>query len=194
MKEIFYTLQGEGHNAGRPAVFVRFGGCNLWSGREEDRAEAICNFCDTDFIGGQNMAAINIARRAVDLWPDNNVRRFCVLTGGEPSLQVDDELLGYLEDAAFEIAIETNGTRPAPAVDWITVSPKPNAKLVQQCGDEIKVIYGSVSPTDYDDLAFRYWYIQPMDGADNMAHAARYCMEHPKWRLSLQMHKTVGLR
>jgi len=207
VKEIFYTLQGEGAHAGRPAVFCRFAGCNLWSGREEDRAEATCNFCDTDFVGtdgpggGKFADAETLAKACRAAWRGNSgTPPFVVLTGGEPMLQVDEALSEALHDAGFEIAIETNGTLPVPrAIDWICVSPKAGAPLVQRSGDELKLVYpqDSFDPAEVESLDFGNFLLQPMDaGADspaNLRAAIDYCLAHPKWRLSVQTHKLLGL-
>lgn len=205
VKEIYYTLQGEGAQTGRPAVFLRFAGCNLWSGREEDRAGAICVFCDTDFVGtdgpggGAFPDATQLARAIAASWPDSPGHPFVVCTGGEPLLQLDESLVAALHGAGFEIAIETNGTLPVPAgIDWVCVSPKARAPLVLESGDELKVVF----PQDGLDLerlaglSFRHYFLQPMDGpaaARNTQLAMRYCLEHPQWRLSLQTHKLLGI-
>jgi len=202
VKEIYYTLQGEGANTGRPAVFLRFSGCNLWSGREEDRASAICRFCDTDFVGGTKYAtARELADEVAIQWDGNGTaRRFVVITGGEPLLQVDPPLIESLHAKGFEIAIETNGTIEAPAgIDWICVSPKAHALLVQTRGDELKVVYPQpgIKLEYLQRLPFKHFFLQPMDGPEieqNMELAARYCLEHPRWRLSLQTHKLLGIR
>ena len=206
VKEIFYTLQGEGAQSGRPAVFCRFAGCNLWSGRESDRASAICRFCDTDFVdvngpgGGRFPTADNLADAIADKWPvGSDERRYVVCTGGEPLLQLDPPLIAALHARHFEIAIETNGTIPAPpGIDWICVSPKAGSTLVQKTGDELKLVFPQIdaNPLAFEDLAFRHFFIQPMDGPDravNTELAVRFCMEHPKWRLSLQTHKLLGI-
>lgn len=207
VKEIYYTLQGEGAQAGRPSVFCRFAGCNLWSGREEDRAAAICNFCDTDFVGtdgpggGKFAEAKELAEACRSAWRGNSgTPPFVVLTGGEPMLQVDEPLIEALHEAGFEIAIETNGTLPVPrAIDWICVSPKAGAPLVQRFGDELKLVYPqpSLDPRELEGLDFRHFLIQPMDSgaqtAANISAAIDYCLAHPKWRLSLQTHKLLGL-
>ncbi len=207
-KEIFYTLQGEGAQAGRAAVFCRFAGCNLWSGREEDRAAAICKFCDTDFIGtsdpdgGKFDTASALADRIAHAWHSAEPlgRRLTVLTGGEPLLQVDAALIDALHARDFEIAVETNGTVAAPAgLDWICVSPKAGAPLVQVTGDELKLVFpqSDALPEIYQRLSFRHFFLQPMDGPSLKANtdaAIRYCMDHPQWRLSLQTHKLVGIR
>ncbi|MCH7692292.1 MAG: 7-carboxy-7-deazaguanine synthase [Proteobacteria bacterium] len=206
VKEIYYTLQGEGAQTGRPAVFCRFAGCNLWSGNEADRAAATCGFCDTDFVGtdGPGGGAFPTARalgHAVRAkWPAAaGGRSLVVCTGGEPLLQLDEALVEALHDAGLEIAIETNGTRPAPpGVDWICVSPKAGAELVLAGGDELKLIYPQegAEPERFAGLAFRHFFLQPMDGPErdaNTALAVQYCLEHPQWRLSLQTHKYLGI-
>lgn len=206
VKEMFYSLQGEGRHTGRPAVFCRFAGCNLWSGREEDRATAACNFCDTDFVGVdgdgggkfQNAAALTAA--ILDMWTGPKDQLFVVLTGGEPLLQVDDDLISALHESGFEVAIETNGSLPAPPeIDWITVSPKGQTSLRQTAGNELKLVFPQkdVDPSSFDHLEFDHRYLQPMDGpnrADNLAAAIAYCLQHPRWRLSLQTHKFMGIR
>jgi 7-carboxy-7-deazaguanine synthase len=206
VKEIFYTLQGEGVNAGLPAVFLRFAGCNLWSGREADRAGAQCRFCDTDFVGtdgpggGKFAAAHALARAALAAWPANaRGSRFIVCTGGEPLLQLDEPLLNALHEAGFRIAIETNGTLPVPkGVDWICVSPKARATLAVQAGDELKLVFpqAEAGPEAFEHLAFRHFLLQPMDGPErerNTELAVAYCKAHPRWRLSLQTHKLIGI-
>ena len=206
VKEIYYTLQGEGAQTGRPAVFCRFAGCNLWSGNEADRAAATCGFCDTDFVGtdGPGGGAFPTARalsHAVRAkWPGAaGGRSLVVCTGGEPLLQLDEALVEALHDAGLEIAIETNGTRPAPrGVDWICVSPKAGAELVLAEGDELKLVYPQegAEPERFAGLAFRHFFLQPMDGPErdgNTALAVQYCLEHPQWRLSLQTHKYLGI-
>jgi len=202
VKEIFYTLQGEGANTGRPAVFLRFAGCNLWTGREEDRATAICQFCDTDFLGGTKFAsAEELAEEVAGQWFGNGTsKRFVVITGGEPLLQLDRPLIDRLHAKGFELAIETNGTIAAPAgLDWICVSPKAGAPIVQRSGDELKVVYPQkgMMLESFERLKFDHFFVQPMDGPDveqNTELATRYCLEHPKWRLSLQTHKLLGIR
>ena len=207
VKEIYYTLQGEGAQAGRPAVFCRFAGCNLWSGREEDRLDATCKFCDTDFVGtdgpegGKFATAEELAHACRAAWKGNSgTPPFVVLTGGEPMLQVDDPLINTLHAAGFEIAIETNGTLPVPrSIDWICVSPKEGAALVQRSGDELKLVHpqAGLGPEDLGDLDFRHFLLQPMDGQAleaNTVSAVDYCLAHPKWRLSVQTHKLLGLR
>ena len=206
VKELFYTLQGEGAHTGRPAVFLRFAGCNLWSGREEDRATAVCNFCDTDFVGvdgpggGRFETPQQLAEAVTAAWPSNAARPFVVCTGGEPLLQLDTPLVTALHRAGCEIAIETNGTLPAPAgIDWICVSPKPGDELVLSTGDELKLVYPQpgLPPEKFVDLAFRHFFLQPMDGPhleENTRAAVAYCLAHPQWRLSLQTHKLLDIR
>jgi len=207
VKEIFYTLQGEGAQAGRAAVFCRFAGCNLWTGREADRRAAVCKFCDTDFVGvdgpggGRFGDAAALADAVASKWPgdDESGKRFVVCTGGEPLLQLDTALIHALHARKFEIAVETNGTVAAPAgIDWVCVSPKAGAELVQRSGDEIKLVFPQLNaePVAFEDLSFRHFFLQPMDGperAANTERALRYCMEHPHWRLSLQTHKILGI-
>jgi 7-carboxy-7-deazaguanine synthase len=208
VKEIYYTLQGEGHHTGRPAVFLRFAGCNLWSGAEQDRAGAVCRFCDTDFVGtdgpggGKFASAESLAAAVRAAWTEGwtvAARPYVVCTGGEPLLQLDGALIGALHAAGFEIGVETNGTLPAPeGIDWLCVSPKAGASLTQTGGDELKLVYPQegVDPSDFAELAFDWFYLQPMDGPDveaNTTLAMRYCFEHPQWRLSLQTHKLLGL-
>ena len=206
VKELFYTLQGEGANTGRPAVFCRFTGCNLWTGREEDRATAVCRFCDTDFVGtdgpggGQFATAEALANAIGRRWPASvETRPFVVCTGGEPLLQMTPELVDALHERGFEIAIETNGTQRAlPGIDWICVSPKANAELMQCSGDELKLIFpqSGADPERYEHLDFRHFFLQPMDSPErerNTQLAVRYCLEHPRWRLSLQAQKILGI-
>lgn len=204
-KEIFYTLQGEGAQAGRAAVFCRFAGCNLWSGREEDRATAICRFCDTDFVGadGGRFASAEALAEAVDAaWAagSDHEKKYVVCTGGEPLLQLDAAAIAALHERGFQVAVETNGTIEAPAgLDWICVSPKAGTELKQRVGDELKLVYPQegFGPEQFAGLAFRNFFLQPMDGAERVANteaAVQYCMKHPRWRLSVQMHKVVGIR
>lgn len=221
VKEIFYTLQGEGAQAGRPAVFLRFAGCNLWTGREQDRASAICTFCDTDFVGtgpdgGRFADADALAAEVDERWRMGATtdtahsaavsaarvpnQRFVVCTGGEPLLQLDAPLIDALHERGFSIAIETNGTIPAPSgIDWICVSPKADAALVLRRGDELKLVFRQTrgEPERFADLNFRYFFLQPMDGPEVVQHtrdAVSYCLAHPQWRLSLQTHKLLGIR
>ena len=206
VKELFLTLQGEGVNAGRRAVFVRFAGCNLWSGREQDRATAVCRFCDTDFVGtdgaggGKFADADALARAVAASWGAGTDRRFVVLTGGEPMLQVDDALVDALHAAGFTIAIESNGTLPAhPAIDWVCISPKAGSIVVQRSGDELKLVWPQAGG-DWQAMEawdFAHSLVQPMDdarGAANVADAVEFAMHRPNWRLSLQTHKALGLR
>lgn len=208
VKEVFYTLQGEGAQTGRPAVFCRFAGCNLWSGREQDRAKAICTFCDTDFRGidgpggGRYATAEALADQILAAWPAEvspGIRPYVVCTGGEPLLQLDAPLVKALHARGCEIAVETNGTRPAPpGIDWICVSPKANAGLILKAGSELKLVYPQPDalPGRFAGLAFAHFYLQPMDGPDlaaNIQRAIAYCMAHPRWRLSMQTHKLLGI-
>lgn len=206
VKEIFYTLQGEGANTGRPAVFCRFSGCNLWTGREADRQSAICDFCDTDFVGvgpdgGRFPDAVALADAVASRWPNADAsRRFVVCTGGEPLLQLDEAAIDALHARGFEVAVETNGTiEPPPGLDWICVSPKARASLVLRRGNELKLVFPQpgLDPSALDSLAFDEFFLQPMDGPslDTNTDAARdYCLAHPRWRLSLQTHKMLGIR
>jgi 7-carboxy-7-deazaguanine synthase len=234
VKEIFYTLQGEGAQSGRAAVFCRFSGCNLWSGREEDRSRAVCQFCDTDFVGtgpdGGKFKSANELADAIDrCWAGEGrdasegvssprsaglsngsiglsngsiglPKKYVVCTGGEPLLQVDEDLISELHQRGFEVAVETNGTRPAPvSLDWVCVSPKAGAPLVQTTGSELKLVYpqANAPPEKFEQLDFRHFFLQPMDGPDtarNTELAIEYCLRHPRWRLSIQTHKLVGLR
>ncbi|HEY6720815.1 MAG TPA: 7-carboxy-7-deazaguanine synthase [Burkholderiales bacterium] len=207
IKEIFYSLQGEGMNAGRPAVFCRFAGCNLWSGREKDRPDAVCRFCDTDFVGtdgthgGKYASAAELAEAIGREWHAGEAaRKFVVLTGGEPALQADAPFIDALHQQGFLVAIETNGTLDLPAgIDWICVSPKAEAPLKVRGGNELKLVYpqAGASPADYEHLAFENFLLQPMAGPDihaNTGSAVASCMQHPKWRLSLQTHKVLGIR
>jgi 7-carboxy-7-deazaguanine synthase (Cx14CxxC type) len=206
VKEIFYTLQGEGAQTGRPAVFCRFAGCNLWSGREADRATAVCGFCDTEFVGtdgpggGRFASADELAVAVAAAWPDNGGgRRFVVCTGGEPLLQLDGAVIDALHAREFEVAVETNGTQAAPTgLDWICVSPKAGAELRLRSGDELKLVFPQegAEPGRYEQLGFRHFFLQPMDGPERAANteaALRYCLAHPRWRLSLQTHKLLGI-
>ena len=220
VKEIFYTLQGEGAQSGRAAVFCRFSGCNLWSGREEDRSRAVCQFCDTDFVGtgpdgGRFSSATELAEAIDRCWVgrgndlaepgtrvsgDGGGRKYVVCTGGEPLLQVDEELIDALHERGFEVAVETNGTKRAPpSLDWICVSPKAGAPFVQTSGNELKLVYpqDNAPPEKFSQLDFEHFFLQPMDGpatALNTERAIEYCLAHPRWRLSIQTHKLVGLR
>jgi 7-carboxy-7-deazaguanine synthase len=206
VKEMFYSLQGEGRHAGRPAVFCRFAGCNLWSGRERDRASAACNFCDTDFVGvdgdggGRFNDAQSLAKAIDQMWAGDGGKRFVVLTGGEPLLQVNDDLVATLHDFDFEIAVETNGSLAASnRIDWVTVSPKGATPLVQTSGNELKLVFPQtgVDPATFEKLAFDHFLLQPLDGPDRDANTAAtiaYCLRHPRWRLSLQTHKFMGIR
>jgi 7-carboxy-7-deazaguanine synthase len=206
VKEIFYTLQGEGVHAGRPAVFCRFSGCNLWTGREQDRADAVCTFCDTDFVGvgpdgGRFAEAGALAEAVAARWPAAaGGRRFVVCTGGEPLLQLDEAAIDALHARGFEVAVETNGTRPLPrGLDWVCVSPKADAAVVVAGGDELKLVYPQplAPPERFLGLDFRHWLLQPMDGPDvtaATAAAVAYCLAHPQWRLSVQTHKVIGVR
>ena len=207
VKELFYTLQGEGAQTGRAAVFCRFAGCNLWSGRESDRASAMCQFCDTDFLGvngpggGKFESPDDLAQAISATWPSAQQvhNRFVVCTGGEPLLQLDRNLIDALHSHNFEIAVETNGTVEAPVgIDWICVSPKAGAPLAQKSGDELKLVFpqSDALPEAFEHLPFRNLFLQPMDGPDREANtqlALRYCLEHPRWRLSLQTHKLLGI-
>ncbi|MFF0201957.1 7-carboxy-7-deazaguanine synthase [Streptomyces sp. NPDC005017] len=207
IKEIFYTLQGEGGHAGRPAVFCRFSRCNLWTGRERDRARAICQFCDTDFVGtdgeggGRFPTALELADAVEAAWPTaDQAHRFVVCTGGEPLLQLDEDAIDALHERGFEIAVETNGTRPAPrGIDWLCVSPKIGSTLVLTSGDELKLVYPQAGgdPAQFEHLDFRRFRLQPLDDADREAHTravVEYCMKNPRWTLSLQTHKYLGIQ
>jgi 7-carboxy-7-deazaguanine synthase len=206
VKEIYYTLQGEGAQAGRAAVFLRFSGCNLWNGREEDRTSATCRFCDTDFVGtngpggGKFASAGDLAAAVAARWPATGAGKpLVVCTGGEPLLQLDEALVAALHAADFEIAVETNGTRLPPAgLDWITVSPKAGAEFVLRSGSELKLVYpqDGADPGRFEGLDFRHFFLQPMDGPDrerNTRLAVAYCLAHPRWRLSVQTHKFIGI-
>jgi len=208
VKEIFYTMQGEGAQSGRPAVFCRFAGCNLWSGREKDRATAICRFCDTDFVGvdgdngGRFETAESFATAVRAQWKSNDptVKPLVVCTGGEPLLQLDTVAVKALQDLGFEVAVETNGTQSAPKnIDWICMSPKAGTKIVLTEGDELKLVFPQpdLQPSSVEHLQFKNWFLQPMDGPErdkNVQLTLQYCLAHPRWRLSLQMHKLVGIR
>jgi 7-carboxy-7-deazaguanine synthase len=205
IKEIFKTLQGEGAQAGRAAVFCRFTGCNLWSGREEDRAKAICQFCDTDFVGtdGTDGGRFTDAASVIDViekvWGKEKGHRLIVFTGGEPLLQLDEALIEEARKRGFSCAVETNGTFRAPKLDWVCVSPKAGTELVQTCGDELKLVFPQkgCEPEQFISLNFKHFWLQPMDGPDQKAHtqeAILYCLDHPQWRLSVQTHKIIGLR
>jgi 7-carboxy-7-deazaguanine synthase len=206
VKELFYTLQGEGANAGRPAVFCRFAGCNLWTGREQDRSDAVCKFCDTDFVGtdgdggGKFRTAELLAAEIEKHWGDTPSHRFVVLTGGEPLLQVDTALIDALHARMFTIAVETNGTvEPPPGLDWICVSPKADSQIVVTSGDELKLVFpqDGVDPERFADLAFTHFFLQPMDNplqATNQRLAMLYCLAHPQWKLGLQTHKILDIR
>ena len=205
VKEIYKTLQGEGFQTGRAAVFCRFAGCNLWSGREEDRASATCNFCDTDFVGtdgsggGTFSTADQLADAITRKWKAGDERRLVVFTGGEPLLQLDEKLIEAMHSRAFEVAIETNGTIRAPeGIDWVCVSPKAKATLVQMRGHELKLVFPQegVEPAVYEFFEFKHFFLQPMDGPqreENTALAIAYCLDHPRWRVSLQTHKYMGI-
>ncbi len=205
VKEMFATLQGEGAQVGRASVFCRFAGCNLWSGREADRADAACRFCDTDFVGtdgvggGRHADATALANAIAACWPGGDAHRYVVFTGGEPLLQLDGALLDAVHARGFTVAIETNGTLAAPpGIDWICVSPKAGAPLVQRSGAELKLVFPQpgLDPEPLLDLDFRYHWLQPMDGPDRLAHTAAavaHCLAHPRWRLSVQTHKLIGI-
>ena len=208
VKELFYTLQGEGANTGRPAVFCRFSGCNLWTGRDEDRHRAICQFCDTDFVGtdgpggGRFASSDELAEAVQRAWPaapSSRIHPLVVCTGGEPLLQLDEPLIDALHVRGFEVAVETNGTRPAPpGLDWICMSPKAHAPLVLRAGHELKLVFPQQGgePERFACLDFQHFFLQPMDGPErecNTRLALRYCLEHPQWRLSLQTHKLLGI-
>lgn len=208
VKEIFYTLQGEGANAGRPAVFCRFAGCNLWSGLERDRAEAVCTFCDTDFVGidgpggGKFAEPKELAAAIAARWPSagDRGRRLVVCTGGEPLLQLDARLIDALHDAGFEVAVETNGTlAPPPGIDWVCMSPKAEADVVLRAGNELKLVFPQerADPERFEHLEFEHFFLQPMDGPvreENTQLALRYCLANPQWRLSLQTHKFLAIQ
>jgi 7-carboxy-7-deazaguanine synthase len=204
IKEIYYTIQGEGFHAGRPAVFCRFSGCNLWSGREEDRSKAICQFCDTNFWGtdgenGGKYSADGLTKKIMSLLPKNAPSPFIVLTGGEPALQVDDKLIDTFHAQNMEVAIETNGTKPLPTgIDWICMSPKAGTEIVLTKGNEIKIVIPQkgINPADFEDLDYDHKYVQAMESDtwdDNIKHAVQYVLEHPHWKLSVQTHKYLGI-
>ena len=209
VKETYFTLQGEGAHTGRAAVFLRFAGCNLWSGREEHRMNAVCRFCDTEFVGtdgpggGKFVTPEDLARHVATLWPDgfDDDRRYVVCTGGEPLLQLDAAAIDALHEIGFEIGVETNGTIAAPpGIDWLCVSPKANSQLVQTRGDELKLVYpqeeAEAAPENFVALEFDHFYLQPCDDddlADNTRAATEYCLRHPQWKLSLQTHKLLGI-
>lgn len=204
VKELYYTLQGEGAQSGRAAVFLRFSGCNLWSGREADRPAAVCRFCDTDFVGtngpggGRFVSPAALAETVAAAWPGGG-QPYVVCTGGEPLLQLDEPLIAALHAKGFEVGVETNGTQAAPpGLDWICVSPKSDAPLVLTTGDELKLVFpqADAPPERFRSLSFRHFFLQPMDGPDlksNLDAAIAYCRAHPGWRLSLQMHKLIGI-
>lgn len=209
VKEIFYSIQGEGYYAGRPAVFCRFAGCNLWSGKEEDREDALCKYCDTDFVGfdgpegGKYQSVPQLAKKIRQSWPQRDVKSakpFVVCTGGEPLLQLDAELINSLHEEGFEIAVETNGTiMLPPGIDWVCVSPKGGVELLQLCGHELKLVFpqSGAQPEKYANLDFRHFFLQPLDGPQrdlNTRLALEYCLAHPQWRISLQLHKILGVR
>ncbi len=208
VKEVFYSVQGEGFHTGRPAIFCRLTQCNLWTGREEDREASFCRFCDTDFIGtdGQNggsfKTAESLAQHLLNFWPKTKTHPFVVLTGGEPLLQVDQDLVDTLHEHSFEIAIETNGTKFAPkGIDWVCVSPKANTKIVLIAGHELKLVYPQVDnhPKQFSQLDFKHFYLQPLDTQDtkttqsNLKACLKYCLKHPQWKMSLQTHKILGV-
>ena len=205
IKEIYFTLQGEGFHTGRPSIFIRFSGCNLWSGLEKDRKNAICNWCDTDFVGtdgtnGGRYSSNEIKNIIVNLWPENESSKpYVVCTGGEPLLQIDKNLIKVIQNAGFEIGLETNGTIiPPDGIDWICVSPKANTDIVLKNGNELKVVYPQcgMNPRIHEKLKFDHFYIQPMDGIDqkdNIRRSEKFVLDHPKWKLSLQTHKILGI-
>ena len=205
IKEMYYTLQGEGARTGRPSVFCRFTGCNLWSGREKDRSTAVCNFCDTDFVGvdgpggGKFINALELSDAIEAFWPNEEPNKYVVFTGGEPGLQLDKNVIDHLHLKNFEVAVETNGTLDLPHnIDWLTVSPKADSTLKIRTGNELKLVYPqeNVSPNSFEDLDFEIFYLQPMDNGDkdkNTQKTIQYCLENPKWKLSLQTHKYMGI-
>jgi len=205
IKEIYYTLQGEGFHTGRSAIFVRFSGCNLWSGREEDRHKAICKFCDTDFWGtdgieGGKYEGLDLIKKIQDLWPLESKEIFAVFTGGEPALQMDQELVNLLKEHKIEIAIETNGTLALPSnIDWVCVSPKANTEIKIQKGNELKIVFPQlgIDPKKFEHMDFEHFYLQPMDSVEqeeNTFKVQEYCLLHPKWKMSLQTHKILGIK
>ena len=206
VKEIYYTLQGEGARTGRPAVFCRFTGCNLWTGREKDREKAVCNFCDTDFVGvdGPGGGKFNDSKELLaaisNCWPKDLEQKYVVLTGGEPALQINQDFIEGLHGIGFEVAIETNGTLPIPSnIDWVTVSPKSNSVLKVESGDELKLVFPQegVDPRKFQNLPFKNFFLQPLDGEErtiNTQKTLQYCLENPLWNLSLQSHKYIGIR
>ena len=205
VKEIYYTLQGEGAHTGRPAVFCRFSGCNLWSGREEDRHKAICKFCDTDFWGidgvnGGKFTAEALAQKICDCWPDDEGKKYVVCTGGEPLLQLDESLIEVFHQYNIEVGVETNGTIELPkGLDWVCMSPKEGSEVIVKKGNELKLVYpqGNMNPADWVKLDFENYFLQPMDSESqdaNIQACIVYCLENPKWKLSVQMHKVVGLK
>ena len=207
VREIYYTLQGEGAHAGRPAVFLRFAGCNLWSGREADRAAAVCRFCDTEFVGtsgpggGKFTTAGSLAAAVAAKWPAGATERYVVCTGGEPLLQLDEPLIEALHEAGFEVGVESNGTLEAPpGIDWLCISPKAAAPVVQRSGQELKLVYPQeeeeAQPGNFESLAFEHFFLQPLDGpdlAENTRRTVEYCLAHPRWKLSLQTHKVLSI-
>ena len=205
IKEMYYTLQGEGARTGRPSVFCRFTGCNLWSGREKDRSTAVCNFCDTDFVGvdgpggGKFINALELSDAIEAFWQNEEPNKYVVFTGGEPGLQLDKNVIDHLHLKNFEVAVETNGTLDLPVnIDWLTVSPKADSTLKIRTGNELKLVYPqeNVSPNSFEDLDFEIFYLQPMDNGDkdkNTQKTIQYCLENPKWKLSLQTHKYMGI-
>tara|TARA_B110000438_G_scaffold283165_1_gene310912 strand:+ start:173 stop:802 length:630 start_codon:yes stop_codon:yes gene_type:complete len=205
IKEMYYTLQGEGARTGRPSVFCRFTGCNLWSGREKDRSTAVCNFCDTDFVGvdgpggGKFINALELSDAIEAFWPNEEPNKYVVFTGGEPGLQLDKNVIDHLHLKNFEVAVETNGTLDLPLnIDWLTVSPKADSILKIRTGNELKLVYPqeNISPNSFEDLDFEIFYLQPMDNGDkdkNTQKTIQYCLENPKWKLSLQTHKYMGI-
>ncbi|MEM9917184.1 MAG: 7-carboxy-7-deazaguanine synthase [Bacteroidota bacterium] len=206
VKEIYYTLQGEGAHSGRPAIFCRFSGCNLWSGREEDRHKAICQFCDTDFWGtdgengGRYATAPKLAEKVFSLWPDQSKGTpYVVCTGGEPLLQLDEKLVAAFHELGLEVAIETNGTLPVPTgIDWVCMSPKANTEIVLTAGNELKLVYPQTGaePEQYEQFDFEHFFLQPMDGPEgpqNVQKTLNYCLTHPQWHLSIQTHKMLNI-